>query len=202
MRHTPTDEHRCDQELWEAAVTGEVDAFGELFKRHHRLVYNYCFRRTASWSTAEDLMAIVFLEAWRTRRHMQLHDGSLLPWLYAIATNVTRHENRSRARHRAALTRVASRLTDVPDHADEIIDRISDEQRMQQARAAFTQLPQREQDVLELSVFAGFDYTQIGAVLGIPVGTVRSRLSRGRSRLRRIVGEIDNHDDEIEEAYP
>ena len=200
MRPTPTDEHRCDQELWEASVLGEADAFGELFERHHVLVYNFCFRRTGSWSTAEDLLAVVFLEAWRTRRQMQLHDGSLLPWLYAIATNVTRHQHRSTARHRAALDRVASRLTNVPDHADEIIDRISDEKRMQQVLAALTQLPQREQDVLELTAFAGLDYAQISAALGIPVGTVRSRLSRGRSRLRRIVGDIDKYDDEIEEA--
>ncbi len=183
-------------------MAGEADAFGELFERHHLRVYNYCFRRTASWSTAEDLMAVVFLEAWRTRRHMHLTDGSLLPWFYAIATNVTRHQYRSTARHQAALERVASRLTTIPDHAEEIVDRISDEQRMKSVRAALTQLPQREQDVLELAVFAGLDYVQIGAVLDIPVGTVRSRLSRGRNRLRGIVGENSNYSDKIEEAYP
>lgn len=197
-----TDEHRCDQELWEAAVIGEADAFGELFERHHVLIYNFCFRRTGSWSIAEDLMAVVFLEAWRTRRGMQLNDGSLLPWLYAIATNVTRHQHRSTGRHRAALARVASRVTNVPDHADEIIDRISDEQRMREVLGAFTRLPQRERDVLELSAFARLDYAQIAAVLEIPVGTVRSRLSRGRSRLRGIVDDIDRYDDEIKEAQP
>lgn len=195
-----TVEHRCDQELWEAAVIGEADAFGELFERHHGLIYNFCFRRTGSWSTAEDLMAVVFLEAWRTRRGMQLHDGSLLPWLYAIATNVTRHQHRSTGRHQAALARVASRVTNIPDHADEIIDRIGDEQRMRQVLGAFTQLPQRERDVLELAAFASLDYAQIAAALGIPVGTVRSRLSRGRSRLRGIVDDIDKYDDEIKEA--
>jgi RNA polymerase sigma factor (sigma-70 family) len=195
-----TDEHQCDQELWEAAVIGDADAFGELFERHHGLIYNFCFRRTGSWSTAEDLMAVVFLEAWRTRREMQLHDGSLLPWLYAIATNVTRHQHRSTGRHRAALARVASRVTNVPDHAEEIINRIGDEQRMRQVLGAFTQLPQRERDVLELAAFANLDYAQIAAALGIPVGTVRSRLSRGRSRLRGIVGDIDKYAEEIEEA--
>lgn len=197
-----TDEHRCDQELWDAAMTGEVNAFGKLFERHHSLIYNFCFRRTGSWSTAEDLMAVVFLEAWRTRRGMQLHEGSLLPWLYAIATNVTRHQHRSTGRHQAALARVASRVTNIPDHADEIINRMGDEQRMRQVLGAFTQLPQRERDVLELAAFASLDYAQIAAALGIPVGTVRSRLSRGRSRLRGIVDDIDRHDDEIKEAQP
>lgn len=183
-------------------MIGEADAFGELFERHHGLIYNFCFRRTGSWSTAEDLMAVVFLEAWRTRRGMQLHEGSLLPWLYAIATNVTRHQHRSTGRHQAALARVASRVTNVPDHADEIINRIGDEQRMRQVLGALTQLPQRERDVLELAAFASLDYAQIGAALGIPVGTVRSRLSRGRSRLRGIVDDIDTYDEEIEEAQP
>jgi RNA polymerase sigma factor (sigma-70 family) len=181
-------------------MTGEADAFGELFERHHGLIYNFCFRRTGSWSTAEDLMAVVFLEAWRTRRGMQLHEGSLLPWLYAIATNVTRHQHRSTGRHQAALARVASRVTNIPDHADEIIDRMNDEQRMRQVLGAFTRLPQRERDVLELAAFASLDYAQIAAALGIPVGTVRSRLSRGRSRLRGIVGDIDKYAEEIEEA--
>ena len=181
-------------------MAGEAHAYGELFERHHVLIYNFCFRRTGSWSTAEDLTAVVFLEVWRTRRQMQLHDGSLLPWLYAIATNVTRHQYRSTARHRAALARVASRVSNVPDHADEIVDRISDEQRMRQVLSVFDQLPQRERDVLELAAFANLEYGQIGAVLGIPIGTVRSRLSRGRNRLRGIVGDINKFDDEIEEA--
>lgn len=101
-----------------------------------------------------------------------------------------------------ALARIVSRVTNVPDHADEIIDRISDEQRMRQVLAAFNQLPQRERDVLELAAFASLDYAQIAAVLGIPIGTVRSRLSRGRSRLRGIVDDSDTYNDEITEAQP
>lgn len=195
-----TDKDRCDQELWEAAVIGEADAFGELFERHHVLIYNFCFRRTGSWSTAEDLMAVVFLEAWRTRREMRLHNDSLLPWLYAIAINVLRHQHRSTGRHQAALARIASRVTDVPDHADEVINRIGDEQRMRQILGEFYKLPQRERDVLELAAFASLDYSQIAVALGIPIGTVRSRLSRGRSRLRGVLDGINRYDNEIEEA--
>ena len=73
---------------------------------------------------------------------------------------------------------------------------------MRQVLAAFAQLPQRERDVLEMAAFASLDYAQIAVALGIPVGTVRSRLSRGRSRLRGIVDDIDRYDDEIKEAQP
>ena len=126
------DDRRGDQELWESAVRGEADAFGSLFERHHLVIYNFCFRRTGSWSTAEDLMSVVFLEAWRTRRDLVLSDGSLLPWLYAIATRVTSHTHRSRLRYRKALARVAARRTEAPDHADEVVDRLADEQRMRE----------------------------------------------------------------------
>jgi RNA polymerase sigma factor (sigma-70 family) len=199
VSHIGSEDRRSDQELWEAAVSGQAEAFGVLFDRYHRLIYNFCFRRTASWSSAEDLVAVVFLEAWRTRRHMQLESG-VLPWLYGIATNATRRQHRSAARHRDALARLASRWVDVPDVGDEVAGRLADEQRMADVRAAMQQLPSRERDVLELAVFAELDYAQISTALGVPVGTVRSRLSRGRSRLRRLVGDRDNHD-EPEEAY-
>ncbi|BAS12103.1 hypothetical protein AHiyo8_04060 [Arthrobacter sp. Hiyo8] len=54
-----------DQVLWDRSVAGDADAFGELFVRHRDAVYNYCFRRTASWDAAEDLTSAVFLEVWR-----------------------------------------------------------------------------------------------------------------------------------------
>jgi RNA polymerase sigma factor (sigma-70 family) len=194
------DDRRGDQELWESAVRGEADAFGSLFERHHLVIYNFCFRRSGSWSTAEDLMSVVFLEAWRTRRHMVLSGGSLLPWLYAIATRVTSNTHRSRLRYRKALARLAARRTEAPDHADDVVDRLADEQRMRELLGALAALPSGERDVLELAAFADLDYAGIGLALGIPIGTVRSRLSRARARLQPGPVPADNHDDEIKEA--
>lgn len=74
-----------DAALWERAAAGETDAFGLLFERHVRSVYNYCFRRTGDWSQAEELTAIVFLEAWRRRRDIQLEREDALPWLLGVA---------------------------------------------------------------------------------------------------------------------
>lgn len=67
-----------DRELWEAA-SGSAAAFGALFERHAKAVYNFCFRRTADWAAAEDLAAAVFLEAWRKRDEVKLAQDSLLP---------------------------------------------------------------------------------------------------------------------------
>jgi DNA-directed RNA polymerase specialized sigma24 family protein len=73
---------------------GDADAFGLLFDRHAKAIYNYCFRRIGSRATAQDLLSMVFLEAWR-RRDKELPPDKVLPWLYGIATNVVRHQRRS-----------------------------------------------------------------------------------------------------------
>ena len=95
-----------DGDLWRRAVDGEPDAFGVLFERHGRAVYNYLFRRTADWALAEDLTSVVFLEAWRRRKDVRLEAELALPWLFGIATNVLRNSRRSQWRHRAALERL------------------------------------------------------------------------------------------------
>jgi len=50
-----------DAELWASSRAGDPDAFGALFDRHAKLIYNYCFRRVGSWATAEDMLSVVFL---------------------------------------------------------------------------------------------------------------------------------------------
>src|SRR5712691_3358610 len=119
---------RGDDELWSEAAKGDADAFGLLFERHARGVYNYCFRRTGDWARAQDLTSVVFLECWR-RRGIALERDKVLPWLLGIATNVCRTERRSLARHRAALGRLPP-----PDRAfeftDDALDRLEDERCM------------------------------------------------------------------------
>jgi RNA polymerase sigma-70 factor (ECF subfamily) len=175
-------ETASDRELWASAAGGEPDAFGALFERHGRAVYNYCFRRTADWAVAEDLSSVVFLEAWRRRKDVRLHGESLLPWLYGIATNVLRNRSRSRRRYRAALERIPRGHE--PDFADDIADRLGDEQQMRDVLVAVRSLPKRDQEVLALCVWSELTYEEAAVALDLPVGTVRSRLSRARARLR------------------
>ncbi|GAA3858819.1 sigma-70 family RNA polymerase sigma factor [Saccharothrix violaceirubra] len=175
-----------DQELWDAAVTGDAEAFGELFGRHHDAVYNYCFRRVASWSVAEDLVSAVFLEAWRTRRRLVLDTGSLLPWLIGVATRVTHRHRRSGTRYDALLRRIPAGPPE-PELAETVAAKIDDERRMADVLAAIAGLPKRERDVIAVCVFGELDYASAAIALGVPVGTVRSRLSRARRRLAALV---------------
>ncbi|WP_106396948.1 RNA polymerase sigma factor [Actinocorallia populi] len=174
---------RTDLELWGAAVAGDEQAFGELFARHGRVVYNFCFRRTADWSAAEDLASVVFLETWRRREHVRLEGGSLLPWLYGVATNVLRNHQRSLRRYGAVLARVPEPVAPEED-ADLVAARLDDQRRMREVLDRIAHLPRRDRELLALCVWEGLTYTEAAAALGIPVGTVRSRLSRIRAGLK------------------
>jgi len=173
-----------DSTLWARSQAGDADAFGLLFERHAKAIYNYCFRRTGDWALAEDLLSVVFLEAWR-RRKKELEPGMVLPWLYGIATNVLRNQWRSQRRYAAALRRVPG-ARDEPGFADAAESRIDDERRMREVLAVVAKLPRREQDVFALCAWAGLSYEEAATALGVPVGTVRSRLSRARARLREL----------------
>lgn len=175
-----------DRALWDDESRSHAEVIGLLFERHAKAIYNYCFRQTGSWAAAEDLVSTVFLEAWRRRRTVNLYQDSALPWLYGVATNVCRNSRRATFRHRAALDRIAERLTETDpaaDLADDVSGRVDDERRMREVRAAIRRLPRREQEVLALVLWSGLDYAAAASALGVPVGTVRSRLSRARARL-------------------
>jgi RNA polymerase sigma-70 factor, ECF subfamily len=174
----------ADAELWTRSRAGDPNAFAVLFERHANAIYNYCFRRVGSWTTAEDLLSIVFLEAWR-RRDKELPPDKVLPWLYGIATNVVRNQRRSERRFAAALSRVP-RLEPEPDFARGVAERLDDERQAQEALALLGKLPKREQDVYVLCAVEQLPYEDAALALDVPVGTVRSRLSRARARLREL----------------
>jgi RNA polymerase sigma factor (sigma-70 family) len=162
---------------------GDERAFGELFDEFAKGVYNHAYRLTWDWSAAEEVVSLTFLEAWRLRQRIEPEGGSLRPWLLGVATNVARNQRRAARRHAEAMSRLPRNTAVVPDFADDLVGRVADAQRLDEVRAAFAGLRRQEQDVLALCVGAGLDYAEAAESLGIPVGTVRSRLSRARKKL-------------------
>lgn len=120
-----------DAELLARAVEGDSEAFGDIFTRHADTVYRYCFRRSASWSDAEELTSITFLEAWRRRAEVRSEAGSLLPWLLGVATNADRNRGRAARRHARLLARLPA-ADDAPDFADGAADKVDAERRAAQ----------------------------------------------------------------------
>jgi RNA polymerase sigma-70 factor (ECF subfamily) len=165
---------------------GESSAFAELFDSYARAVYNHAFRLTADWSTAEDVMAATFLEAWRLRDRVDPEGGSLRPWLLGIATNTARNQYRSNRRYRQAAQAAAAAELSVPDHAEDVAGRVDDRRRLATALTALAALRPPEREVLALCLGEGLDYEAAAEALGIPVGTVASRLSRARKKLRAL----------------
>lgn len=173
-----------DADLWSRSRTGDREAFGLLFDRHSQVIYNYCFRRIGNWSTAEELLSVVFLEAWR-RREKELRPEKVLPWLFGIATNVVLNHRRSQRRHLAALGRMP-RVQDEPDFVQESEERLDDQHQAEGALAILRKLPRHEQDAFFLCAVMELSYEDAALALAVPIGTVRSRLSRARTRLREL----------------
>ncbi|MER5732866.1 RNA polymerase sigma factor [Streptomyces sp. NPDC002138] len=156
--------------------------FAELYEAHAGAVYAHAVRMTADRAGAEDIVSLTFLEAWRLRDSL---DGvvSQRAWLFGIATNVMRNSRRAARRHRDAMARLPP-PDRVPDVADAVVSRISDTARTAAALAALGGLRRADREVLLLCVWSGLSQHEVAQACGVPEGTVRSRLSRARSRLR------------------
>ncbi|MFD8596073.1 RNA polymerase sigma factor [Kitasatospora sp. NPDC059646] len=167
---------------------GDQGALAELFDEHAQAVYGYALRTLGDWAAAEDAVSLTFLEAWRLRGTLQRDGDEVRPWLFGIATNVLRNTARTARRHRAAMSRLPGREP-VPDFADEVVTRLDDDARLSAVRRASARLRRGDREVFRLCVWVGLDYAAAAEALGVPVGTVRSRLSRARTRLRALTDE-------------
>ncbi|MET8541651.1 sigma-70 family RNA polymerase sigma factor [Kitasatospora sp. NPDC004799] len=168
--------------------SGDQWAFGELFDETADDLYRYAVRVVGDRAAAEDAVQLTFLEAWRLRGKLREDGGPVRPWLFGIAAHVLRNTTRAARRHRAALARMPDRGV-LPDFAEELAGRLDDDARLAAVRRALARLRKAEREVFGLCVLAGLDYGSAAEALGVPIGTVRSRLSRARTKLRALVDE-------------
>ncbi|MFG1838428.1 RNA polymerase sigma factor [Micromonospora sp. NPDC049175] len=186
-----------DQDLWSTIAAGDEVAFARLFDRYAGAVYNHVFRLTGSWTLAEDVTQSTFLVAWRRRGEAAaLVDGLVLPWLLVVATNTTRTEWRSARRWWAALRRLPPEREADTDPAGDIVARLDDERQMTKILAVVRRLPRAEREAVALCLWSGVPYAEAATVLGISEGALRSRVSRARARLARMVTDGDKQEEE------
>ena len=155
----------------------EPDAFEEIYRRHHATIYRYVVRRVGPQAAA-DVAAEVFVQAFAGRRRYRREFVSARPWLFGIATNLLRQHLRSRSRSDWMAIRLAAEAAAHPPEPAGPAD---------DPATGFETLRTEDRTVLILFAFKDLTYREIATELGIPIGTVRSRLARARRQLRRLL---------------
>ena len=162
------------------------EAFGELFDRHWGPVYRYCTARAGD--AGEDLAAETFKLAFDRRASYELDHADARPWLLGVATNLIRSHLRSRERGRRAVERLDP--ASCADHADEAVGRAEAALLGPALVRALDGIPAGDRDALLLMAWNDLSYGEVAEALDIPLGTVRSRISRARLRLRAQLKEL------------
>jgi RNA polymerase sigma-70 factor (ECF subfamily) len=160
----------------------DPEQFAALFDRHAPRIHRYVARR-AGREVADDLVAETFLAAFARRRSYDLGYADAGPWLYGIATNLVGQHRRDEVRQ-FRIRQASVPELDVPGHAERVAGDVTARALRGLLAAALAGLPGGDRDVLLLIAWEQLTYAETARALGIPVGTVRSRLSRVRTRLR------------------
>lgn len=162
----------------------EPSAFAEVFDRHFDVVHRFLARRVGA-VIAGDLASETFTRAFEGRRRYRFERDDARPWLFGIATNLLRRQRRNEVRQLRAYARTG---------VDPVLDSLDDSNSRADAAAsgpalarALASIRPEERDVLFLYAWADLSYAEIAEALGLPVGTVRSRLSRARTKIRELM---------------
>jgi RNA polymerase sigma factor (sigma-70 family) len=158
------------------------EAFGRCFEDSFRVVHRFIARRVGT-ALADDLAAETFAIAYRRRHDFDPKKGSLRSWLFGIAANLLRNHWRAE-QHQLELDARLSADVELRQHPSMSDDRLSGSLAAPRIAAALGDLVAEQREVLLLNVWAELSHQEIAAALGIPLGTVRSRLWRARATLR------------------
>ncbi|GGP08525.1 RNA polymerase sigma factor [Nonomuraea glycinis] len=162
------------------------DAFTAVFDAHYTEIHRYLGRR-AGLDVAEDLAAETFLIAFRQRKLFDASVGEIRPWLYGIATNLLRRHRRAELRHYRALARTGPPPDD-DGHDQRVVDRLTAGVTIARLAELLSRLSTGERDVVLLVAYAGLSYAEVAHALNVAEGTVASRLSRARTKMREALG--------------
>ncbi|PYU16225.1 MAG: RNA polymerase subunit sigma-24 [Acidobacteria bacterium] len=180
-----------DSQLVQQCLRGDGSAWEELVRRHTRRTYNLCYRFTGNGHEAEDLTQEVFLRVYRTLASYRSAHGGFATWMTSVTRNLLIDHYRRTKR---------DRVTDSLDDKMPVVEnkesagRRPDEQALLgelsgQVQSALTRLsPEREAVILR--DLQGLEYREIQDVLGVPEGTVKSRINRGRIELARLLEQM------------
>lgn len=180
----------AERTLVERHLWGDPAAFEEIYRTHAEMVYNLALRLSGDPDRALDLSQEVFL---RVHRHLPKFRGrsSLKTWIYRVTVNHCRSRLRRRRPPTRPLAAEDECLAVLADPGRDPEERALADDAGRRLAAALAQLPLRLREAVVLRDLEGLAYDEIARVLGVRIGTVRSRIARGRRRLREVVLEED-----------
>lgn len=161
-----------------AASLNDPRAFVEVFDRHFHMIHGYLRRRVGS-AIADDLAASTFTEAFAARGRYDRMRPDALPWLYGIAANLLRRHHRTEERQLRAFARTGVDVAGGPGAEPDA--------RGAEIAAALAALSADDRETLLLFAWTELSYAEIATALGVPIGTVRSRLNRTRRTARDLL---------------
>jgi RNA polymerase sigma factor (sigma-70 family) len=170
-----------------SVTMSDTEEFGLLYDRYAGQLYRYAYQRAGD-QAAQDIVADTFLAAFQQRASFDPARGEARPWLFGILTRkLARYHRTEKARY-LAFARAAE--PDTEHNPDErITEAVSAAAMRAPLAAALAKLSRGDRDVLLLVAWADCTYEEVATVVGIPIGTVRSRLNRARRKVRQALGE-------------
>ena len=169
-----------DEGLVSAAVEGNMSAFDELVRVHADAVYGHGLRFFGEPQAAEDVVQEVFIKVYRTLDTFQ-GDSAFSTWLFRVTRNVCLDMLRQGKRRPVPMDPLDLAAGSTPDHSTRVVDAAALEQAMQA-------VPQEDREALGAVTLFGLSYEEAAASIGIPVGTVKSRVFRARRTLISVMG--------------
>ena len=194
MQRTP--EQEAADKLVRQCIGGDAEAWRQLVVSQHRRIYAICYRFTGSGADAEDLTQEVFLKLYRNLGSFDTEKGSFQTWITTLARNLLVDHFRRTRQDRATESMDAGWEGDEdgPTQADRLADtratqhdRVAALEIQARVQAGLKQLSPELREAVVLRDLEDMDYKEIAAVLRVPEGTVKSRISRGRGELARIL---------------
>jgi RNA polymerase sigma-70 factor (ECF subfamily) len=169
------------------ARRGDLAAFNELVVEHQALVFNLCFRLMGQRQAAEDAVQEAFVSAWRNL--VGLRGDAFRAWLLRIAANACKDALRRRGRQPATSldTALEEGVPEPPDPGPAPEPSLLQGELRGRLEQALLTLPAEQRLAVVLCDVEGFDYVEIADVMKTSLGTVKSRIARGRSRLREVL---------------
>jgi RNA polymerase sigma-70 factor (ECF subfamily) len=172
--------------------TGDRAAYDVLYRRLYPRVFAFVLRRLRDPSLAEETVVEVFFELWRNAGRFR-GESRAATWVFGIAHFKCLAASRAarRSKRSAVLATASEILEAVPDNVN-AEDTMAARERVSQVKAAMGVLPDGQREVVELAFVEGLGYDEIAARLGVAEGTVKTRISRARSLLRRLLEGADD----------